>query len=74
MANSFGHLFRITTRGESHGGGVGVIVNGWPPRLELTEADIQPDLGRGGPVFDRLAADLGKAMPSWPASKGFDVV
>lgn len=61
MANSFGHLFRITTRGESHGGGVGVGVDGCPPRLELTEADIQPDLGWGGSVFDRLASDLGMA-------------
>ena len=49
MANSFGHLFRITTWGESHGGGVGVIVDGCPPRLHLTEADIQPDLDRRRP-------------------------
>lgn len=49
MANSFGHLFRITTWGESHGGGVGVIVDGCPPRLKLTEADIQPDLDRRRP-------------------------
>jgi chorismate synthase len=49
MANSFGHLFRITTWGESHGGGVGVVVDGCPPRLTLTEADIQPDLDRRRP-------------------------
>ncbi len=49
MGNSFGHLFRITTWGESHGGGVGVVVDGCPPRLELTEADIQPDLDRRRP-------------------------
>ncbi|HWF17722.1 MAG TPA: chorismate synthase, partial [Verrucomicrobiae bacterium] len=49
MANSFGHLFRITTWGESHGGGVGVVVDGCPPKLELTEADIQPDLDRRRP-------------------------
>ncbi len=49
MANSFGQLFRITTWGESHGGGVGVVVDGCPPRLELTEADIQPDLDRRRP-------------------------
>ena len=36
MSNSFGHLFRITTWGESHGGGVGVVVDGCPPRLKLT--------------------------------------
>jgi chorismate synthase len=49
MANSFGHLFRITTWGESHGGGVGVVVDGCPPRLELDESDIQPDLDRRRP-------------------------
>ena len=49
MANSFGDLFRITTFGESHGGGVGVVVDGCPPRLELSEADIQPDLDRRRP-------------------------
>lgn len=49
MANSFGHLFRITTWGESHGGGVGVVVDGCPPRLELSEADIQPELDRRRP-------------------------
>src|SRR3954466_4684972 len=49
MANTFGHLFRIMTWGESHGGGVGVVVDGCPPRLSLTEADIQPDLDRRRP-------------------------
>ncbi len=49
MANTFGHLFRITTWGESHGGGVGVVVDGCPPRLPLTEADIQPELDRRRP-------------------------
>ncbi|HEY9172657.1 MAG TPA: chorismate synthase [Verrucomicrobiae bacterium] len=49
MGNTFGHLFRITTWGESHGGGVGVVVDGCPPRLRLTEADIQPDLDRRRP-------------------------
>src|SRR5918911_77922 len=49
MANTFGNLFRITTWGESHGGGVGVVIDGCPPRLELSEADIQPDLDRRRP-------------------------
>ncbi len=49
MGNSFGHLFRITTWGESHGAGVGVVIDGCPPRLPLTEADIQPDLDRRRP-------------------------
>src|SRR5208282_3927924 len=49
MVNSFGQLFRITTWGESHGGGVGVVIDGCPPRLGLEEADIQPDLDRRRP-------------------------
>jgi chorismate synthase len=63
MANTFGHLFRITTWGESHGGGVGVVVDGCPPRLKLTEADIQPELDRRRPgqskiVTPRKESDL----------------
>jgi chorismate synthase len=54
MANSFGQLFRITTWGESHGGGVGVVVDGCPPRLKLTEADIQPDLDRRRPGQSKI--------------------
>jgi chorismate synthase len=56
MANSFGHLFRITTWGESHGGGVGVVVDGCPPRLELAEADIQPDLDRRRPGQSKIVS------------------
>ena len=56
MANTFGHLFRITTWGESHGGGVGVVVDGCPPRLELTEADIQPDLDRRRPGQSKIVS------------------
>lgn len=54
MANTFGHLFRITTWGESHGGGVGVVVDGCPPQLKLTENDIQPDLDRRRPGQSRI--------------------
>ncbi len=54
MANTFGHLFRVTTWGESHGGGVGVVVDGCPPRLALAEADIQPDLDRRRPGQSRI--------------------
>src|SRR5687767_4049254 len=54
MANVFGHLFRIATWGESHGGGVGVVVDGCPPRLELSEADIQPDLDRHRPGQSKI--------------------
>ena len=49
MANSFGQLFRITTWGESHGGGVGVVVDGCPSGLALNESDVQPDLDRRRP-------------------------
>jgi chorismate synthase len=56
MANSFGHLFRITTWGESHGGGVGVVLDGCPPRIELTEADIQPDLDRRRPGQSKIVS------------------
>jgi chorismate synthase len=49
MSSQFGHAFRISTFGESHGGAVGVIVDGCPPRLEISEADIQRDLDRRRP-------------------------
>src|SRR3989440_7808602 len=49
MGNSFGQLFRVTTWGESHGGGVGVVIDGCPPRIDLSEADIQRELDRRRP-------------------------
>ena len=49
MSSQSGHAFRISTFGESHGGAVGVIVDGCPPRIELSEADIQRDLDRRRP-------------------------
>lgn len=47
--NTLGRIFRITTAGESHGPGYVVIVDGCPPGLMLSEADIQPDLDRRKP-------------------------
>jgi chorismate synthase len=47
--NSFGHLFRVTTWGESHGPAIGCVVDGCPPRLRLSEADLQPWLDRRRP-------------------------
>ena len=47
--NSFGHLFRFTTWGESHGPAIGCVVDGCPPGLGLTEAEIQPWLDRRRP-------------------------
>src|SRR5438067_1831243 len=133
MSNTFGQLFRVTTFGESHGGGVGVVIDGCPPNIELSEARIQRELDRrrpgqskiatqrkeedrceilsgifggktlgtpiailvrnkgdsvggviecvvrgippglGEPVFDKLDADLAKAMLSIPATKGFEI-
>jgi chorismate synthase len=52
--NSFGHLFRVTTFGESHGAAIGCVVDGCPPRLALTVADIQRDLDRRRPGQSRF--------------------
>ncbi|CAH2600250.1 chorismate synthase [Rhodovastum atsumiense] len=52
--NSFGHLFRVTTWGESHGPAIGCVVDGCPPRLPLSEADIQPWLDRRRPGQSRF--------------------
>jgi len=52
--SSFGTLFRVTTFGESHGRGVGAIVDGVPPRLALAEDDIQPQLDRRRPGQNKL--------------------
>ena len=52
--NTFGHLFRVTTFGESHGVAIGCVVDGCPPRLPLTEADIQVELDRRKPGQSRF--------------------
>lgn len=52
--NSFGHLFRVTTFGESHGPALGCVVDGCPPRLTLEEADIQSELDRRRPGQSRF--------------------
>ena len=51
--NSFGHLFRVTTWGESHGPAIGCVVDGCPPRIALSESDIQPWLDRRRPGQSR---------------------
>ena len=53
MSNSFGHLFRISTWGESHGGGVGVVIDGCPPCIPICEEDIQLELDRRRPWTKR---------------------
>jgi chorismate synthase len=54
MSSSFGTLFRITTFGESHGQGVGVVIDGCPPKMSLNESDIQPQLDRRRPAQSEL--------------------
>src|SRR3954447_8793979 len=52
--NTFGHLFRVTTFGESHGPAIGCVVDGCPPGIALTEADIQPYLDKRRPGQSRF--------------------
>ncbi len=54
--NSFGHLFRVTTWGESHGPAIGCVVDGCPPRIPLSETDIQPWLDRRRPGASRYTS------------------
>jgi chorismate synthase len=61
MGNSFGTLFRISSWGESHGGGIGVVIDGCPPRLDLSEEDIQPCLERRRPGQSKLTTPRDEA-------------
>jgi chorismate synthase len=54
MGNTFGRLFCVTTFGESHGGGIGVVIDGCPPRIEISEAEIQRELDRRRPGQSKL--------------------
>lgn len=54
MGNTFGQLFRVTTFGESHGGGIGVVIDGCPPQIDLAEKDIQRELDRRRPGQSRI--------------------
>jgi chorismate synthase len=54
VGSTFGKAFQIATFGESHGGGVGVVIDGCPPRLEISAAEIQKDLDRRKPGQSRL--------------------
>src|SRR5216117_2810682 len=55
MSNTSGQLFRVTTFGESHGGGVGVVIDGCPPNIELSEARVQRELDRRRPGQSKIA-------------------
>ncbi len=59
--NTFSHLFRVTTWGESHGPAIGCVVDGCPPRIALTEADIQPFLDRRRPGQSRFTTQRQEA-------------
>ena len=59
--NSFGRTFRISTWGESHGGGVGVTLDGCPPRIHLTREDVQKDLDRRRPGQSRITTPRNEA-------------
>ena len=61
MGNSFGTLFRISSWGESHGGGIGVVIDGCPPRLPLGVEDIQPDLTRRRPGQSKITTPRDEA-------------
>jgi chorismate synthase len=54
MGSIFGHLFQISTFGESHGGGVGVVIEGCPPRLAISAAEIQVELDRRRPGQSKI--------------------
>src|SRR6195256_2228096 len=54
MGNTFGQLFRVTTFGESHGGGIGVVVDGCPPKIDISEADVQRELDRRRPGQSKI--------------------
>ncbi|MCW2310008.1 chorismate synthase [Rhodobium gokarnense] len=59
--NSFGHLFRVTTWGESHGPAIGCVVDGCPPLIPLSEADIQAELDRRKPGQSRFTTQRREA-------------
>ena len=61
MGNTFGVLFRITTFGESHGPGLGVVVDGCPPKLAIDRAQIQAELDRRRPGQSRLVTQRKEA-------------
>jgi chorismate synthase len=59
--NTFGHMFRVTTFGESHGAAIGCVVDGCPPRLPLTTEEIQHDLDRRRPGQSRFTTQRQEA-------------
>src|SRR5438132_14086688 len=54
MGNTFGQLFRVTTFGESHGGGRGMVKDSCPPKIEISETDLQRELNRRRPGQSKI--------------------
>lgn len=59
--NTFGRVFRISTWGESHGGGVGVVLDGCPPRIPISREEVQVDLDRRRPGQSRITTPRNEA-------------
>jgi len=70
--NTFGHLFRVTTWGESHGPAVGCVVDGCPPMISITEADLQPWLDRRKPGGSRFVTQRNESDTARILSGVFD--
>ena len=70
--NTFGHLFRVTTWGESHGPAIGCVIDGCPPGIALTEADLQPWLDRRKPGGSRFVTQRKESDTARILSGTFD--
>ncbi len=70
--NTFGHLFRVTTWGESHGPAIGCVIDGCPPLIPLTEADIQPWLDQRKPGGSRFVTQRNESDTARILSGVFD--
>ena len=70
--NTFGHLFRVTTWGESHGPAIGCVVDGCPPLIPLTEADLQPWLDLRKPGGSRFVTQRNESDTARILSGVFD--
>jgi chorismate synthase len=65
MGNTFGQLFRVTTFGESHGGGIGVVIDGCPPRIDISDAEIQRELDRRRPGQSKITTQRIRRQNAW---------
>ena len=72
MGNTFGHLFRVTTWGESHGDAVGVVIDGCPPLIDIDITDIQKELDRRRPGQSHITTQRREADEAQILSGTFD--